>query len=98
MSMDRSGTNAVAWASGLILGLGVVLAVYVTLQLQSGSWVADPPPPGFGMGGPDDGMNACLEDVRRLCPNATEITRVGCIAFNRPELSASCLAALDAGD
>jgi hypothetical protein len=98
MTMDRSGTRAVAWVSGGIIACGILLAVYVSLQIGSGNWVSDPPPPGFGMGGPDDGMNACLEDVRRLCPNATDITRVGCIAFNRPELSASCLAALDAGD
>jgi hypothetical protein len=96
--MDRSGTTVVAQASLVIIAAGVALAGYVTFQLQSGTWVADPPPPGFGEGGPNDGMNACLEDVRRLCPNAIEITRVGCIAFNRPALSAQCLGALDAGD
>lgn len=92
--MDRTGTEAVKRLSAVIVGAGLLFAGFVTYQLQTGAWVATPPPRGFGFGGPNDGMQACLPDTARICPNAIELARIACVLEYRAQLSPPCLAAL----
>ena len=95
--MDRAG-SIVAWSSIATVGAGIAFAGFLTYQLESGRWVATPPPRGFGMGGPNDGMTACLADARSFCPNDIELARIACILANRSRLSPGCQAALTGGN
>lgn len=94
-----TASRFITWTSLAIVTAGLALHLGISHNLASGAWVARPPPPGFGRGGPKDKISACSQDLAAWCTGARGAggARVICLRDNFLKLSPGCQAVFPVG-